>query len=43
MINMTGAAASNAATHQFTAMIAPAAFAVLTLLSWYWRPAGRRL
>ncbi|WP_329476321.1 DoxX family protein [Kribbella sp. NBC_01510] len=43
MINMTGAAASNAAVHQFTAMIAPAAFAVLTLTSWALRPRTRRL
>jgi uncharacterized membrane protein YphA (DoxX/SURF4 family) len=43
MINMTGAAASNAAAHQFSGMIAPAAFAVLALASWAIRPRSRRL
>ncbi|MEU8224325.1 DoxX family protein [Kribbella sp. NPDC048915] len=43
LINMAGAAASNAATHQYTGMIAPAAFAVLALASWAIRPRSRRL
>ena len=43
LINMIGAAASNAATHQFTAMIAPGAFAVLALASWAIWPESRRL
>ncbi|WP_410791469.1 DoxX family protein [Kribbella sp. C-35] len=43
LINMTGAAASNAAAHQYTGMIAPAAFAVLALASWAIRPGTRRL
>jgi hypothetical protein len=44
MINMVGAAASHAAMHQaVTALLVPATFAVLTLLSWAWRPPTRRL
>jgi hypothetical protein len=43
LINMIGAAASNAAAHQFGGMIAPAAFAVLALTSWAVRPRTRRL
>jgi hypothetical protein len=43
LINMTGAAASNAATHRYTGMIAPAAFAVLALASWAIRPRSRRI
>jgi len=43
MINMTGAAASNAAAHQFGGMIAPGAFAVLALASWATRPRSRKL
>lgn len=43
LINMTGAAASNAADHQYSGMIAPAAFAVLALASWAIRPGSRRL
>jgi uncharacterized membrane protein YphA (DoxX/SURF4 family) len=44
MINMIGAAASHAAMHQaVTALLVPATFAVLALLSWAWRPPARRL
>ncbi|MFB9236604.1 DoxX family protein [Plantactinospora siamensis] len=43
MINMIGAAASHLAAHQPTGPLAPATFAVLALLSWAWRPPGRRL
>lgn len=44
LINMIGAAASHVAMHQaLTNVIAPAAFAVLALLSWSWRPPTRRL
>jgi hypothetical protein len=43
LINMIGAAASNAAAHQFGGMIAPTAFAVLALTSWAVRPRTRRL
>jgi uncharacterized membrane protein YphA (DoxX/SURF4 family) len=44
LINMVGAIASHLATHEsLTATVAPAAFAVLALLSWHWRPASRRL
>jgi uncharacterized membrane protein YphA (DoxX/SURF4 family) len=43
LINMTGAAASNAAEHVYSGMIAPAAFAVLALASWAIRPGSRRL
>jgi uncharacterized membrane protein YphA (DoxX/SURF4 family) len=44
LINMIGAICSHLATHDSpTAIVAPAAFAILALLSWHWRPAGRRL
>jgi hypothetical protein len=43
LINMMGAAASNAAAHQSAGMVAPTVFAVLALLSWSTRPANRRL
>ncbi len=43
VINMTGAAASNAAVHRPGGMIAPAVFCLLTLASWATRPADRRL
>ena len=44
MINMIGAAASHLAMRQSpSAIIAPAAFAGLALLSWASRPAARRL
>jgi uncharacterized membrane protein YphA (DoxX/SURF4 family) len=43
LINMTGAAASNAAEHVYSGMIAPLAFAVLALASWAIRPGSRRL
>jgi uncharacterized membrane protein YphA (DoxX/SURF4 family) len=44
MINMVGAAASHLAVHQaLTNLIAPAMFAGLAILSWAWRPPGRRL
>ena len=43
MINMTGAAASNAAAHEYAGMIAPAAFAVLAFASWATRPRSRRI
>jgi uncharacterized membrane protein YphA (DoxX/SURF4 family) len=44
MINMTGAAASTAAAHRPAGgLVAPAMFAVLTLVSWATRPASRRL
>jgi hypothetical protein len=43
LINMTGAAASNAAAHKYTGTIAPGAFAVLALASWAIRPRSRRL
>lgn len=43
LINMLGAAASNAAGRQYAGMIAPAAFAVLALASWAIRPGSRRL
>jgi uncharacterized membrane protein YphA (DoxX/SURF4 family) len=44
MINMIGAAASHVAARQaLSSVIAPAAFATLTLLSWAWRPPSRRL
>ena len=43
LINMIGAAASNAAAHQYGGMIAPTAFAVLALTSWAVRPRTRRL
>ncbi|MET9312279.1 DoxX family protein [Kribbella sp. NPDC003505] len=43
LINMTGAAASNAATRQYGGMVAPTAFAVLALVSWATRPRSRRI
>ena len=43
LINMIGAAASNAAAHRYSGTIAPAAFAVLALASWAIRPGSRRL
>lgn len=44
MINMIGALASNVARHQgFSALVPPAAFAVLALVSWALRPPRRRL
>lgn len=43
LINMTGAAASNAAEHRYSGMVAPAAFAVLALASWATRPRSRKL
>ena len=44
LINMIGAAASTAAARQpLTGLIAPCAFAALALLSWWLRPATRRL
>jgi hypothetical protein len=44
MINMIGAAASNAATHQSTgSTLTPLVFAVIAMLSWALRPASRRL
>jgi uncharacterized membrane protein YphA (DoxX/SURF4 family) len=44
LINMTGAIASHVAAHRSpTNAIAPAAFAVLALLSWAGRPRSRRL
>jgi len=43
LINMIGAAASNAAAHQYSGMIAPLAFVVLALASWAIRPGSRRL
>jgi hypothetical protein len=43
LINMTGAAASNAAAHQYSGMIAPSAFAALALASWATRPRSRKL
>ena len=43
LINMTGAAASNAAVHEYAGMIAPAAFAVLAFASWATRPRSRRI
>jgi len=43
LINMTGAAASNAAAHEYAGMIAPAAFAVLAFASWATRPRSRRI
>jgi len=44
LVNMIGAAASHLAAHQpVTTVIAPAMFPTLALLSWSWRPAGRRL
>ena len=43
LINMTGAAASSAAEHQYAGMIAPATFAALALVSWAIRPGSRRL
>lgn len=44
MINMTGAIASHVALHRpVSNLIAPAAFAGLTLLSWALRPPTRRL
>ena len=44
MINMVGAAASHIAMHRsLSNLVAPAMFAVLTLLSWALRPSGRRL
>lgn len=44
MINMVGAVASHVAMHQpLSTVIAPGAFAGLTMLSWAWRPATRRL
>ena len=44
MINMTGAVASNAATHQSVGnLIVPAVFAGFALLSWALRPPARRL
>jgi hypothetical protein len=43
LINMIGAAASNAAAHLFGGMIAPTALAVLALTSWAVRPRTRRL
>jgi len=44
MINMVGAVASNAATHQSIGnLVVPAVFAGLALLSWSLRPPARRL
>ncbi|HEY3557601.1 MAG TPA: DoxX family protein [Kribbella sp.] len=43
LINMTGAVASNAATHRYSGTVAPAAFAVLALASWATRPRDRML
>ncbi|MFF0342566.1 DoxX family protein [Kribbella sp. NPDC004875] len=43
LINMIGAAASNAAAHRYSGMIAPLAFAALALASWAIRPRSRRL
>jgi hypothetical protein len=44
MINMIGAAASHVARHQSpSALVAPAMFAGLAMLSWAWRPPARRL
>jgi uncharacterized membrane protein YphA (DoxX/SURF4 family) len=44
MINMIGAAASNAAAHQSIAStLTPLFFAVIAMLSWALRPASRRL
>jgi uncharacterized membrane protein YphA (DoxX/SURF4 family) len=43
LINMTGAAASNAAEHHYSGTIAPLTFAALALASWAIRPRSRRL
>lgn len=44
MINMIGAVASNAATHQpAVSLVPPAVFAVLAMVSWALRPPTRRL
>jgi hypothetical protein len=44
MINMIGAAASNAATHQpIGSLLTPLVFAAIAMLSWALRPAPRRL
>jgi hypothetical protein len=44
LINMVGAMASHLAVHDsLDNLVAPAAFAVLALLSWASRPASRRL
>ncbi|GAA1125013.1 hypothetical protein GCM10009630_23630 [Kribbella jejuensis] len=43
LINMSGAVASNAATHRYAGTVAPAAFAVLALASWATRPLSRKL
>jgi hypothetical protein len=44
LINMVGAAVSQAAAHQaLTGLIAPGAFAALALWSWWLRPPARRL
>src|SRR3954463_1436203 len=43
LINMIGAAASNAAAHHYSGMIGPLAVAVLALVSWAIRLGSRRL
>lgn len=44
LINMLGAAASQAAAHQpIIGLVAPGAFAALAILSWALRPPARRL
>ena len=43
MVNMIGAGASHVARHEATGALAPAVFAAVALLSWAWRPVGRKL